>query len=802
MSRRTLVRILAAGLAVVGAAAVTAVAITTGGGAPRPSGAQLRLALLSAVAEQGDDGGGDSHGARPGRHAVVAFPHGRMITARAARALSPPTFGEPTLAGVAGWGFEADLRVDPSNPSRVYESSPDSGGSDTSWIWRSLDGGRTFKWVPAAAPLNGKVSACPGGGDSELAVDGAGRLYVNDLSLANFSVTRSDDQGRTFLPCNSAAVPDGGVDRQWYALDGDPTAGGSLYLTNDEVGSGAVQCGSTQVNNVLVLYRSPVGAGATAGLQFGPPNRITQPGSCDEGIMGNVEVSPVATATGQITNGQPTRLSTPVRHVYVIHDDGGLSRILIARCFPVAVGAPIANVSDPSGTNCTDLPVANLGDPSAVRTGGNFPSLAIDRAGNLYAVWEQAPLAGSVAGDTSLMYSQSTDEGNSWSAPVRVPTTGLANNVFASAAAGDDGRVDIAWYGTPAHVDPAGGPQKCTNGGPDAVAGSWSLYLTQTQNGHASAVTFTQPILASEHPLRRGGIQTIIGNQCGGSANLGLNGTPRTLGDFFQLRIGARGQAEISYADSENLDGNLMGSHAMFVSQSGGAGVFANVQPTSYRVGLNATTDPAGDATYDALGGSSASMPNLDVLASRVGWPAARGCHPTGTPCLRVTMKLDNMSTAAPASPDPDTDLVWLTQWLNPASPSCSSTAASCVNGGLNFDVYAESNRGGPITCWVGQNALEQNGDGVQLTYPGSTQITAPGACAVVSGAAGTITIDVPLSEVSLDPGVAPFSTRLYSVTASTMTLPGPANSVPSTGGVGGVAFDLIDVAPAYDAAP
>jgi hypothetical protein len=88
------------------------------------------------------------------------------------------------------------------------------------------------------------------------------------------------------------------------------------------------------------------------------------------------------------------------------------------------------------------------------------------------------------------------------------------------------------------------------------------------------------------------------------------------------------------------------------------------------------------------------------------------------------------------------------------------------------------------------------------LTYPGSTQITAPGACSVTTGGNGTISIDVPVSAVSLDPGVAPFSAKLYSITASTMTLPASAESVPSLGGVGGVPFDLIDVAPAYDAIP
>jgi hypothetical protein len=679
-------------------------------------------------------------------------------------------------------------------------SAPDSANSDISFVWRSLDGGNTFKWVPSAAPLTGKVDTCHGGGDSELGVDPAGRLYFNDLTLANFSVARSDDLGQTFT-CSNTGVPDAGVDRQWYAFDGDPVSGGgSLYLTNDEVGSGAVQCGNTTSNNVLVMYRSPVAGGATAGLAFGPANKITLPGTCDEGIMGNDEVSPVGTKTG--LNGQTLRQA--VRHVYVVHDDGSLSKIRIARCFPVAFGAPLANVSDPSGLNCADLPVADLGDPNAVRTGGNFPSLAIDRAGNLYAVWEQAPYSNGQAGDTSLMYAYSTDEGNHWSQPIQIPTSGLANNVFAWAAAGDDGRVDIAWYGTAAHVDLVnGGPNQCLGGGPDSVDGSWSLYLTQTVNGHTSTVSFTTPVLASEHPLRRGSVQTIIGDQCGGVPNNQL-ATNRTLGDFFQLRIGKQGEAQISYADSDSLINALLGTHAMYVRQNGGTGVYATQKPKGDSILLNSATDPQGDATYDALGETSPNMPNLDIVSSSVTRPGKRPspCHPVNTSCLRVTMTIANLSTAAPLSPDQDTDLVWLTQWLVPSDPTCTSSAPTCVNGGANFMVYAESSSGGPIQCWAGQSSMTPtNGaEGLEVVYPGTTQITAPGACSVVPGVNGTITIDVPITQVSLDPGVAPFSSRLYSVTASTMTQPEPANSVASSGGLGGVPFNLIDVARAYDA--
>src|SRR5207253_1210182 len=129
---------------------------------------------------------------------------------------------------------------------------------------------------------------------------------------------------------------------------------------------------------------------------------------------------------------------------------------------------------------------------------------------------EQAPIndSGQVIGDTVLTYSFSTDQGNTWAAPIQIQTSGspvgtLHNNVFAWAVAGDDGRVDIAWYGTPGVApNPSNGPDSCT--GCD-----WSLWMVQTLNGHAATPTFTAPILASEHFIHRGSMYTLIGGQNG-----------------------------------------------------------------------------------------------------------------------------------------------------------------------------------------------------------------------------------------------------------------------------------------------
>ena len=172
------------------------------------------------------------------------------------RRIRPPSAIRSSAESAAP-GFEQSIRIDPTNPNRIYTSAPGTASADTSWVWHSLDGGKTFKWVVGAAPFEGKVTTCHGGGDSEIAVDEMGRLYFNDLTLANFSTARSDDFGATFT-CSNTGVPDTAVDRQWYAIDGDPLNGGSIYLTNDEIGPGGAMCGSSVGNNVLVMYRSPV----------------------------------------------------------------------------------------------------------------------------------------------------------------------------------------------------------------------------------------------------------------------------------------------------------------------------------------------------------------------------------------------------------------------------------------------------------------------------------------------------------------------------------------------------------------
>ncbi|HVF19968.1 MAG TPA: hypothetical protein VNA14_06975, partial [Mycobacteriales bacterium] len=139
------------------------------------------------------------------------------MSAESGAAPELPTFDTPVVSGIQGYGFEQSLRLAPDGT--IYTSVPDSLSSATSFLWRSLDGGRTFKWVPAAAPYTGKLLTCVGGGDTELEVDETGSVYFIDLTLANFSVGRSDDMGATFAT-DCTAVTSALVDRQWYVVEG------------------------------------------------------------------------------------------------------------------------------------------------------------------------------------------------------------------------------------------------------------------------------------------------------------------------------------------------------------------------------------------------------------------------------------------------------------------------------------------------------------------------------------------------------------------------------------------------------
>ncbi len=666
-------------------------------------------------------------------------------------------FGRPTIVGVqAGGNSEPGLRID--THGRIYVDSP---VWPYSAVWRSLDGGTTFKWIPAAAARTGRLPTCqqPTGGDSEIATDTADRLYFSDRLAAEASpyntAARSDDQGATFRStCN--AVTSDSTDRPRYAMEGDPLHGGSIYLALAIIG-GDRACTPGGKLDQLALARSPVlGRASDAGIVFGPLTIAT--GLCAMGLLGNAEVSPVS------------------HDVFAVHSQGADARerggdeVRVVRCAPV----PFTS-DEPSGLSCVDRRVAAVAGAYVIDV-----VLAVDRAGNVYVVWSQVPF--DITGGAQLFLASSQDDGDTWTAPKPIPTPGLRTNIFPWIDAGDAGRLDLAWYGTNG-VDPDPN-QGC--GGPGDVQGDWGVYFTQTLDGLAGSPAFTAPSLVSEHFVHRGGIASAPGGKfCG-------NGV---LGDFLQLQVGLQGEANIVYADSNNANGVYPGvndpnsgqlAHPMFVRQIGGPGLYESEplvlgEPPA----TNSVRDAAGDAIFDANGRISHSQRNLDILASSIASSGKR---------LRINLKIADLRSLAPdtSTRNHDTNLVWLVQWFSPSTTD--------PHGGKNLFAYMESTRGRRPTFWVGESARAQLPTTAPgFTYPGVKRVTG----SYTRTTPGTITIDVPVRAAYSRNSV---STTLYHVTASTMTLAGPANQpAPFRAGaayIGGSFFNLIDSAPSYDFVP
>ena len=228
------------------------------------------------------------------------------------------------------------------------------------------------------------------------------------------------------------------------------------------------------------------------GSSSAPRTRSPGLGTCDEGIMGNVEVSPVATTRrdrpGRRSRSRPPRLRDPRRRVALEDPDRPLlpgrvrrrrSRTSATRagCAASTCRSPTSATTRRSAPARTSRRSRSTRPATSTRSGSRRPSTP---AGNI--------------GDTSLVYAYSTDEGNHWSAPVTIPTPGLANNVMPGpppatpAASTSSGTAPPRTSTSSERACPAGRRRR---GGPDPVNGSWSLYLTQTMNGHAAPSTFT-----------------------------------------------------------------------------------------------------------------------------------------------------------------------------------------------------------------------------------------------------------------------------------------------------------------------
>jgi hypothetical protein len=556
-----------------------------------------------------------------------------------------------------------------------WVSGPFGTSTQLSFIQRSNDGGDQFNVV---SPLGIRPTPPPGGGDTDIAVDDQGYDYFTDLEgLVKIEASVSNDDGQTWRK-NPAAEATTVDDRQWFAIDNGATS-------------------AATDNTIFLAYRNETGAFI-----------LSSPGSTGAADpVGGLVYQNAATSATALTSGQrcgQLRFDPVKRDLYL-------------PCFKAdhvdLVHGPV-NPGQRTGIafTATELP----GSPGHGAVDNLFPLVATDAAGNVYATWSDTA-------DNNIYYTYSTDEGNTWAAPVLVNGGEARSNVMPWMQADAAGRVAIVWYGSPFRVDSDLMPSWFNNR-QAASQYPWYGYVALLQNAASPTPTIYQTTF-TEHPMHYGQI-------CTGGIGCTVTGGDRSMADFFSVYFDSEGAMRIAYNDTTNHHHGAIVYEARQLAGPGG--LAASV---SHAAPANPAADPTGDAQsphYAPATGPGASLPQFDFTQLALSQPNAS--------TLRVRMTLKSLASLAP--PAGKTSGFWMTRF------QALSVGDQGEEAYRLFYVGAESQNGGPLQFFAG------SGTSAQTNVPGNGCITnTPQNCKILeyprevtatgSVSGNTITIDVPI---------------------------------------------------------
>ncbi|HEX6504393.1 MAG TPA: hypothetical protein VF011_14210 [Terriglobales bacterium] len=674
-----------------------------------------------------------------------------------AAASSAPKFGREVIVDQQRVAGEPSVAVD--SQDRIYVSAPFGFSTTASFVWRSTDHGRSFHLVPGNAPPLGKPNmSCVGGGDTALAIDTQNRLYFADLqSLTDVSNSVSSDFGTTWLStCNAAN--DTGVDRPWIATFGDPQNGGAFYQTVDQVEQCTSECGLGQAgDNIVEITRSQ------DGVTFLPlPAQQIEPDGIVSGIVTDSHGAVYIAHTG-MTDANGNLVSGG--------DGNGNPNAIVVVSFPNGYSSPTPLIlngqtlcqAQPStcSTNIVYHAPLNGSGNSTVTVGQDFAPIAIDRAGNLYVVWSQAPVdsAGNISGSSQIYMAVSTDHGSHWGNPVRVTaaTSTLKTNLFPWIAAGDSGRVDIVWYGTPTLGSCPNQP--CGSG---AIQAHWQVMMAQSLNAVVNGAPNPTPSFTASKVSE-------VSNHFGAICTMGIGcttGGDRGLADFLSVTVGLQGEANVVWADAvnQNFDGGTSAALIAFNRQYAGSSLYANIGTVSGPAPASGSAPGSPDAFYSANSMTNLATTNLAIQSAAVTQPDP--LH------YRVTIEVKDLTSLAVPATLGGTDAVWLVRWEIP----------DAAGAGHTYFAGMESDAGASPSFFDGETSSVNTTHAKLLTYPPAHTIQG----SYTAAAPGIITLTVPIADVG---GSA---TKLYSVTGLTVT-----QSTPSSTGT--TIFNQIDATTPFD---
>lgn len=451
----------------------------------------------------------------PGTHGKHASGSGATATSFATGVLPPPPAGSTAQYNVAA---EPQIRADAAGNFFISSENGLGGGTDA---WKSTDGGASYTSLPqpneVSTTTGGTTGLAPGGGDTDLATapvanaNGKYNSYVASLTLGNVTVSASGDGGQSWQnqPV-SATVP--GDDREWIAAFGQNGYDVSYHAIAD--GDQIV------VNEGQLVNGLPTTVGTYNAINPTNPSIYTATMFGNE--IGNLAIDQATGNVYQIFVGCPAGVSSVVN----------CSNLSTAY---MAVGTPTSN-------SAAGLPVYNFTDyviyngPTSTGLDNNFPTVAVDKAGNVYAAWSNG---------NNVYVSYSTDQGQQWSTPVAVNTGTATTAIYPWLSAGNAGAVDLVYYATPA----AANYQSCTttSATDPCQTEPWYVFFAQNTNVLGGG-TWSQQQVTSQ-AVHYGGV-------CEGGVSCTATGNDnRDLYDDFGVAASpTTGLASITFSDDQYAD--------------------------------------------------------------------------------------------------------------------------------------------------------------------------------------------------------------------------------------------------------
>ena len=346
----------------------------------------------------------------------------------------------PGSSGCTNGAAEPAIRADATG---TFYVSSELGLSAGTLAWKSTDGGLHYTALTSPNQISQAAGGiATGGGDTDLGVapqanaNGIHNVYVASLSLANVTVSTSQDGGQTWNKnVLSATIP--GDDREWIAAD--------------------------QATKVCISYHDIVTFNIDVNCSFDAGASFTQLGSAidplhgfliEENEIGNLAIDPAS-------------------HV-IYQSFSGIANAAEA-ALPASYHAVWIAVSTDGGRTFTDHPVYVNPDAS-VSYGHQFVNVSVDQAGTVYLVYSD---------DHNLFYSFSADQGTTWSGPVQVNQAPSATAVMPWGVACAPGELNIVWYGT-SYYDGTTAPDDYP------MSAAWYVYIAQNLSAATLGSAFTQ----------------------------------------------------------------------------------------------------------------------------------------------------------------------------------------------------------------------------------------------------------------------------------------------------------------------